>query len=550
MTDYVPTLDDIEALVGAHPDKFSSPLQTMRSISSARAQGETVSEITAQHHYGDYLSNGGEPLSSDGAIPSAEALHDQPQGKAGCDCEAAMPCCVNSITLGCSHREGRLILPQEDKGDGQSQCKLVLVADQGGASGYDLLKVTLDRTPHGDCVMPKQMPKSLIKMEGGETEEKTEEDYEIQMSYPGNTDLGQTDIERFVNATKHTLFGDLEKLGTNYSLKLDTCSGETTFDSVLQVYPKLEWTAASFGYEIKGTYYTDFTFVPSVALTGKLNGTFGASTFSIDGKGESKTDPENHSKSLIPFLDKTLSKLQDLTGEGSRTSEKSTHSSISVFHKVNLGTSKFKLVEHPTDPAAVGIEANVTMGFAPLIGIEAKLDIIDALLTAAQASAASGLATALKKAREAAANGLGSKDGPAHFVAKAGVTLEVTGQIGTGTVNLKRAVNSSKWDGTGEVGGSLGLAIVAIVEAEGRIYRISGSLSASGKAASSIKVVLKTLTAQQKEKMKDSKLNVRSEWDGIKITYSSQAKAMFYSSRAVNGEVVVRKPEVLYETYF
>ncbi|WP_414896485.1 hypothetical protein [Rhodovulum sp. YEN HP10] len=547
---YVPTIDDIEALVGAHPGKFSSPLQTMRSIANARAQGETVSQITAQNQYQDYLSNGGEPMSSDGAIPPAEAVHDQPQGKAGCDCAAAMPCCVNSITLGCSHSDARLTLPQEEKANGQTNCKLVLVADQGGSSGYDLLKVTLDRTPHGDCIMPKQMPKSLIKMEGGETEEKTAEDYEIKLAYPGDTDLGQTDIERFVNATKYTLLGDLEKIGTNYSLKLNTCSGETTFNSVLQVYPRIEWTAASFGYEIKGTYYTDFTFVPSVALTGKLDGTFGATTFSIEGEGESKTDPENHSRSLVPFLDKTLSKLQGLTGEGSRTSENSTHSSISVFHKVDLGTSKFKLVEHPSDPAAVGIDADVTMGFAPLIGIEAKLDIIDALLTAARASAASGLAAALQKARDAAAKGVGSKDGPAHFVAKAGVTLEITGQIGIGTVDLKRTVNSPKWDGAGEVGGSLGLAVVAIVEAEGRIYRISGSLSASGKAASSIKVTLKTLTAQQKENMKDSKLNVKSEWDGIKITYTSQAKAMFYSSRAVNGEVVIRRPEVLYETYF
>lgn len=547
MTDYVPTLDDIEALVGAHPDKFSSPLQTMRSISSARAQGETVSEITAQHQYGDYLSNGGEPLSSDGAIPSAEALHDQPQGKAGCDCEAAMPCCVNSITLGCSHREGRLILPQEDKGDGQSQCKLVLVADQGGASGYDLLKVTLDRTPHGDCVMPKQMPKSLIKMEGGETEEKTEEDYEIQLSYPGNTDLGQTDIERFVNATKHTLFGDLEKLGTNYSLKLDTCSGETTFDSVLQVYPKLEWTAASFGYEIKGTYYTDFTFVPSVALTGKLNGTFGASTFSIDGKGESKTDPENHSKSLIPFLDKTLSKLQDLTGEGSRTSEKSTHSSISVFHKVNLGTSKFKLVEHPTDPAAVGIEANVTMGFAPLIGIEAKLDIIDALLTASQA-AAPGVATMIKKARENAAVGVGSKDGPLHAQANLEVALILSGELGNASINLKRLSGDQQWSGTGVVGGALGIKVIARISAEGKIVAIEGTFSASGEAASKLEANLGTLSEGA------DKLKAEVKWNGVKVNYKFQAQAKLFGFSAgakhSQGEIPVFGPETIYESTF
>ncbi|ATG48279.1 hypothetical protein CEW89_12310 [Celeribacter ethanolicus] len=549
MTDYVPTLDDIEALVGAHPDKFSSPLQTMRSISSARAQGETVSEITAQHQYGDYLSNGGEPLSSDGAIPSAEALHDQPQGKAGCDCEAAMPCCVNSITLGCSHREGRLILPQEDKGDGQSQCKLVLVADQGGASGYDLLKVTLDRTPHGDCVMPKQMPKSLIKMEGGETEEKTEEDYEIQLSYPGNTDLGQTDIERFVNATKHTLFGDLEKLGTNYSLKLDTCSGETTFDSVLQVYPKLEWTAASFGYEIKGTYYTDFTFVPSVALTGKLNGTFGASTFSIDGKGESKTDPENHSKSLIPFLDKTLSKLQDLTGEGSRTSEKSTHSSISVFHKVNLGTSKFKLVEHPTDPAAVGIEANVTMGFAPLIGIEAKLDIIDALLTAAN-GVAPGFAEALRKAREVMAKGIGEKGSNAHLSAHAAITLTITGNLGDASVAISRKVNETRWSGKGQVSGSLEISIAAIVKAEGKAYIVESTFSASGSAKSKLTAALQTIPSPQTDK----KLHAKVGWNGIKVNVAAEAKVRGFGvvdmSAQRKKEIPIRKEEVFYDVDF
>ncbi|MBL3564187.1 hypothetical protein JMM59_04060 [Rhodovulum sulfidophilum] len=546
---YVPTIDDIEALVGAHPSKFSSPLQTMRSIANARAQGETVSQITAQNQYQDYLSNGGEPMSSDGAIPPAEAVHDQPQGKAGCDCAAAMPCCVNSITLGCSHSDARLTLPQEEKANGQTNCKLVLVADQGGSSGYDLLKVTLDRTPHGDCIMPKQMPKSLIKMEGGETEEKTAEDYEIKLAYPGDTDLGQTDIERFVNATKYTLLGDLEKIGTNYSLKLDTCSGETTFNSVLQVYPRLEWTAASFGYEIKGTYYTDFTFVPSVALTGKLDGTFGATTFSIEGEGESKTDPENHSRSLVPFLDKTLSKLQGLTGEGARTSENSTHSSISVFHKVDLGTSKFKLVEHPSDPTAVGIDANVTMGFAPLIGIEAKLDIIDALLTAAN-GVAPGFAEALRKAREVTAKGIGERDSNAHLSAHAAVTLTITGTLGDANVVISRKVNETRWSGKGEVSGSLEISIAAIVKAEGKAYIVESTFSASGRARSKITAALQTINSLQSDK----KLNAKVGWNGIKVNVAAEAKVRGFGivnmSTQGKKEVPIRKEEVFYDADF
>ncbi|MBL3587394.1 hypothetical protein JMM61_18765 [Rhodovulum sulfidophilum] len=542
---YVPTIDDIEALVGAHPSKFSSPLQTMRSIANARAQGETVSQITAQNQYQDYLSNGGEPMSSDGAIPPAEAVHDQPQGKAGCDCAAAMPCCVNSITLGCSHSDARLTLPQEEKANGQTNCKLVLVADQGGSSGYDLLKVTLDRTPHGDCIMPKQMPKSLIKMESGETEEKTAENYQIELAYPGDTGLGQTDIERFVNATKYTLFGDLEELGTNYSLKLDTCSGETTFNSVLQVYPKLEWTAASFGCEIKGTYYTDFTFVPSVALTGKLDGTFGASTFSIEGEGESKTDPENHSRSLVPFLDETLSKLQGLTGEGARTSENSTHSSISVFHKVDLGTSKFKLVEHPSDPAAVGIDADVTMGFAPLIGIEAKLDIIDALLTASQA-AAPGVATIIKKAREKAAKGMGSQDGPLHAQANLEVVLLISGELGNASVNIKRPLGAQKWSGTGVVGGAIGIQVIARIYADGKFVAIEGTFSASGEAASKLEAYLSALSEGE------GKLKAKVEWNGVKVNYKFQTQAKLFGfsagAKRAQGEIPVFGPEIIYES--
>src|SRR5690554_3228580 len=105
---YTPSIEDIAYLAENQPDKFSSPVQTLRSLGRALKHGNDtigreVQATTVQAHYRHYLERGGQPL-TESPIP-AEPLdtgsrQDPILGSACVECASQTPC-IEKVEIAC-----------------------------------------------------------------------------------------------------------------------------------------------------------------------------------------------------------------------------------------------------------------------------------------------------------------------------------------------------------------------------------------------------------------------------------------------------------------
>ena len=118
---YTPSIEDIAYLVENQPDKFSSPIQTLRSLGHALKHGndnigQEVQAATVQTHYHHYLERGGQPL-TESPLP-AEPLdtggrQDPILGSACVECVSQTPC-VEKVEVVChSGANPRVVLQGE-----------------------------------------------------------------------------------------------------------------------------------------------------------------------------------------------------------------------------------------------------------------------------------------------------------------------------------------------------------------------------------------------------------------------------------------------------
>lgn len=553
MSEYKPDLDDMEILVGSHPERFDSPLQTQRSIAHAKGGHWTTQEATAEIHYDQYLANGGTPIGPNGEMPPPATVSDQTHGDASCDCEAATPCCIKKIKFSCSHGTDRMILPKEMGDD--KECHLVLVADKDPRPGHDMLTIKLEREPKAGCTMPQQLP--LLTILGKNNRPTVRGDsLTAGIAYGDNQELGGSDLARFARAMKITLWdGDIDRLGKDMPFEVQSCAGKTTWGSTIRVFPKLDWSAKDFSFEVSGKYDTAGNFTPGVKFTGGLEGNYGSSTFKIAATAEPESDAEGHTKSMIPFLDGAMKVITARTKGGNTQGRSSTASSIAVKHKFTMADAKFSLAEDANDHSAIGVDANITIGYQPLFGVTAEIDLLDVLITAAEKyPAAMPLARALRKGRDALNDGLGDKkEGPVYIAGQVYVKFIIGANIGNSTVTLTRKVGEDQWSGSGAVGGDGSLEVKGLVQVDARLYLVKGTASASASAASKITATLKTLTPAEMQRASGSKFNAKVEWNGVSVKYGAEATVGFGGSTgggATGGDIVVFTPEVLFEENF
>ncbi|NIC04885.1 hypothetical protein [Billgrantia bachuensis] len=165
---YVPTIEDLAHLVETEPDKFSSPVQTMRSMRDALHNGndnvgQIMQELTVQPHYRDYLANGGQPLTGS-PIPQEPAdtggRQDPILGSACVECESQTPC-IEKVVVVCHSGENTRVTLQGEGELHDTEGKIYFVADRfvaGEASFENFLsgtplkdEGTLTVTLAGDC---------------------------------------------------------------------------------------------------------------------------------------------------------------------------------------------------------------------------------------------------------------------------------------------------------------------------------------------------------------------------------------------------------------
>lgn len=134
---YMPTLEDIAYLAENQPDKFSSPVQTLRSIGRALGHGndnvgQGAQAITAQLQYDNYLENGGQPL-TESPIPREPVDTDGGQdpilGSACVECESQTPC-IEKVVVACHAGENERVTLQGEGELVDTGGKIYFVADQ------------------------------------------------------------------------------------------------------------------------------------------------------------------------------------------------------------------------------------------------------------------------------------------------------------------------------------------------------------------------------------------------------------------------------------
>ena len=188
---YTPSIEDIAYLAESQPDKFSSPVQTLRSLGRALKHGNDtigreIQATTVQAHYRHYLERGGQPL-TESPIP-AEPLdtggrQDPILGSACVECASQTPC-IGKVEIAChSGANPRVTL----QGEGElvdTEGKIYFVASRfvtGEASFENFLhgtplkdegtlKITLaDDCPHGHHSLNWTQPLSGTPIAPGES---------------------------------------------------------------------------------------------------------------------------------------------------------------------------------------------------------------------------------------------------------------------------------------------------------------------------------------------------------------------------------------------
>ncbi|WP_299684129.1 hypothetical protein [uncultured Tateyamaria sp.] len=527
MNDYRPTLDDIETLVTNQPDKFSSALQTRRSIANARRQGPVVEDITAQAQYGDYISKGGTPIGPNGEMPStAPAASDQEFGGACAVCAAAGGCCIKGITFHCAHAQNRMTLPLKD--DSKDRV-LAVVCDKETNPTVDTVTIEVTHEPNANCCMTGQVPTLKLNSTPPVAENGIKLETKLQYDFAGESMSG-TDLELFMKCTGKSIWSGVNSLGRDNSFEVCACGGGAQWGAIVRTFPKLEWEASAFEFGLEGTYDSSFNFESKFTFAGSLKGTYGASEFEISAGSE--TDPTQQSKSAVPFLDAAMQRLKSRAGNSGATPDRSIRSEIKTEHKMIMSKATLKLAERGDDHSKVGVAADITMGFQPLIGITAKFEVIDMLLTAAQAhpSVPRKFVEAVKDARDwmarkpdesAAVYLMASAVCDLEFFAKTSVGRDISSDADTWAktedVTLKRAISSDTWDVTGSASTEIGVKLTLNLNVKGKAWIVEATFSASGEASSSVKGTLSGLSREEKQANPEAKLNVLVDWSGVAI---------------------------------
>lgn len=134
---YQPSIEDVAQLAMDQPERFSSPVTTLRSIQSALqygddAVGQAIHDQTLQTHYNDYLNNGGQPL-TESPIPPGPVLegpaHDTEFGGVCVDCASLTPC-IKKVEVVCHGGENHRVTLQGQKELENTDGKIYFVADK------------------------------------------------------------------------------------------------------------------------------------------------------------------------------------------------------------------------------------------------------------------------------------------------------------------------------------------------------------------------------------------------------------------------------------
>lgn len=189
---YVPTLEDIAYLAESQPEAFTSPVQTLRSIQAAighgnSAVGQVVQEQTLQAQYGNYLTNGGQPL-VESPIPrepaDTEGRQDPILGSACLECASQTPC-IEKVEVKCHSGENTRVILQGEGELAATGGKIYFVADrfvsgEGGFEGFlqgaplqdeSTISVSLAADcPHGHHLMRWTDDPGPISLEPTETD--------------------------------------------------------------------------------------------------------------------------------------------------------------------------------------------------------------------------------------------------------------------------------------------------------------------------------------------------------------------------------------------
>ena len=475
-----------------------------------------------------------------------QPLHSGVAGAACVTCESLSPCCVRELRLGCDHGTNRHII------DGFKKPHVIaLVADKGTPDHpYDILKAEVGHKTRPNCTTGAPR----LKLTGKGVDEVSQK-IDEKLFYPVDTD----GIDTFSNLEKLGYFlknmiwdGGIESSAEKYQLNVLSCVQFGFFDSSVLLYPPVEWEAKGFIFGFSGTYYTNGKFKLGAEFGGELSGKYAGTSLSIGAKVETDNEAKKHSKSTVPFLDKLVGALSNKSE--AENSKNSTYSYVKIEHKQDWGSSKLTLSENAKEPFKVGYEAEITLGFDPMFSLTLHLDILDAVLRAAQKyPPAAPFATALAEAREKGAEGYKNKtldaDGNPTVEASfhAAVYLKAKGVLGKAGLTLKRSPGDEKWDSS-FIGAesSIELTLGVEVKAKAKVYFVEGTLTLEGKATA--KLILGVKTIPENEKKGNEVMKMKLEHNGVKLKYKGEARASISKSvstgAAKDGEVIVFEKDV------
>ncbi len=540
MANYTPTLDDVETLVNQFPENFSNPLNTRRNIATARADRpmvfnkDAVMQSTAASEYDGYIENGGTPIGPNGEMPSAAPASDQPHGAACAECEAAGKCCIKQVKFKCAHGSDRMTLPLQDE---TKDPVLVIVTDKDSGPPTDTVTIEIDHEPNEKCCMDGKVPVMELHCTPPVSAKGTK--LETKMQHGEVETMFGTDLEVFLKATGKTIWGNVDDLGMDNNFSIQSCGGCAQWAAKVRTYPKLSWKAADFVFGMEAEYDSSFNFSSKFVFEGSLGGDYSDSSFEV--KAGYETGPTQQSRSAVPFLDAAVQRLKGVAGNGGPPTPRSIRSKIKTKHKMTMGKAEFKLAERADDHSAIGVDADITMGFSPLIGLSAEFEVIDILLTAAIAQGAPArLIDAIKKARDWMAREI-DEDSFADMQMNAEVRLIIgaeTGIVGAfvdealpetsdGEAKLTRAATDTRWTVDAAVEGKVGVTLKIKLLVEGRVWLFKGTLSASAEGKSEIKGKLSGLSEEQRTANPGGKLSVHIEWTGAVVELEGEISAGF-----------------------
>lgn len=141
---YQPTLEDMMCLLLEQPEKFSDPSNALSAFKNVSGH-DIPAEATARAFYGQYLHNGGKPLTETRVSQVSrmdDTIHDTVFGAANCGCVSESPCClVSGEVVDAIDASRKVQWPNPASGDKPKT--LWLIADSQEGNEY-YAEVTVD----------------------------------------------------------------------------------------------------------------------------------------------------------------------------------------------------------------------------------------------------------------------------------------------------------------------------------------------------------------------------------------------------------------------